>query len=53
VHPTASFAPTAVLIGDVTIEEKRVGLVQRGAARDFGPIVVRRAPTFRTARWST
>jgi carbonic anhydrase/acetyltransferase-like protein (isoleucine patch superfamily) len=41
VHPTAFVAPTASLIGDVTIEENAsvwYGAVLRG---DFGPIVVR------------
>ncbi len=41
VHPTAFVAPTASIIGDVTIEENAsvwYGAVLRG---DFGPIVVR------------
>src|SRR5262249_19528949 len=42
VHPTAFIAPTAVLIGDVTVEENAsvwYNAVMRG---DFNPIVVRR-----------
>jgi carbonic anhydrase/acetyltransferase-like protein (isoleucine patch superfamily) len=41
VHPTAFVAPTATVVGDVTIEENAsvwYGAVLRG---DFGPIVVR------------
>src|SRR3954470_5534593 len=41
VHPTAFVAPTASVIGDVTVEENAsvwYGVVLRG---DFGPIVVR------------
>ncbi len=42
IHPTAFIAPTAVIVGDVTVEENAsvwYNVVLRG---DFGPIVVRR-----------
>ncbi len=32
VHPDAFVAPTATLIGDVTVESRREHLVRRGAA---------------------
>ncbi|PYN97065.1 MAG: gamma carbonic anhydrase family protein [Candidatus Rokuibacteriota bacterium] len=42
VHPTAFVAPTAVLIGDVTIEENASVWYNAVLRADFGPIVVRR-----------
>src|SRR5216684_3621667 len=42
VHPTAFIAPTAVLIGDVTVEENASVWYNAVLRADFGPIVVRR-----------
>jgi carbonic anhydrase/acetyltransferase-like protein (isoleucine patch superfamily) len=42
VHPTAFVAPTAVLIGDVTIEERASVWYNAVLRGDFNPIVVRR-----------
>jgi len=42
VHPTAFVAPTAVLIGDVTVEENASVWYNAVLRADFGPIVVRR-----------
>ena len=42
VHPSAFIAPTAVLIGDVTIEENASVWYNAVLRADFGPIVVRR-----------
>ena len=42
VHPTAFIAPTAVLIGDVTIEENASVWYNAVLRSDFNPIVVRR-----------
>ena len=36
VHPTAFTAPSADLIGQVTVGEQRLGVVRRGAARRYG-----------------
>ncbi len=54
IHPSAFVAPTATLVGDVIVEERRVDLVRRGdprrlRARDRP----RAAPTSRTTRSST
>jgi carbonic anhydrase/acetyltransferase-like protein (isoleucine patch superfamily) len=49
ISPTAWIAPTATLVGDVRVEDAAsiwYGAVLRA---DFGPIIVRRARTFRTA----
>ena len=42
VHPSAFIAPTAVLIGDVTVEENASVWYNAVLRADFGPIVVRR-----------
>ncbi len=42
VHPTAFIAPTAVLVGDVTVEENASVWYNAVLRGDFGPIVVRR-----------
>lgn len=42
VHPTAFVAPTAVLVGDVTIEENASVWYNAVLRGDFAPIVVRR-----------
>jgi carbonic anhydrase/acetyltransferase-like protein (isoleucine patch superfamily) len=42
VHPTAFIAPTAVLVGDVTIEENASVWYNAVLRGDFSPIVVRR-----------
>jgi carbonic anhydrase/acetyltransferase-like protein (isoleucine patch superfamily) len=42
VHPTAFVAPTAVLIGDVTVEENASVWYNAVLRADFSPIVVRR-----------
>src|SRR5260370_16814288 len=42
VHPTAFIAPTAVLVGDVTIEEHASVWYNAVLRGDFNPIVVRR-----------
>jgi carbonic anhydrase/acetyltransferase-like protein (isoleucine patch superfamily) len=42
VHPTAFIAPTAVLVGDVTVEERASVWYNAVLRADFGPIVVRR-----------
>ncbi len=50
VHPDAWVAPTATLVGDVTVEADAsvwYGVVIRA---DFGAVVVRAAPTCRTTR---
>jgi carbonic anhydrase/acetyltransferase-like protein (isoleucine patch superfamily) len=41
VHPTAFVAPTAVLIGDVTVEERASVWYNAVLRADFNPIVVR------------
>src|SRR6266705_609875 len=42
VHPSAFVAPTAVLVGDVTVEENASVWYNAVLRADFGPIVVRR-----------
>jgi carbonic anhydrase/acetyltransferase-like protein (isoleucine patch superfamily) len=42
VHPTAFIAPTAVLVGDVTVEERASVWYNAVLRGDFNPIVVRR-----------
>lgn len=42
VHPTAFIAPTAVLIGDVTVEENASVWYNAVVRSDFSPIVIRR-----------
>ena len=42
VHPSAFIAPTAVLIGDVTVEERASVWYNAILRGDFSPIVVRR-----------
>ncbi|HEU5321688.1 MAG TPA: gamma carbonic anhydrase family protein [Methylomirabilota bacterium] len=42
VHPTAFVAPTAVLVGDVTVEERASVWYNAVLRADFNPIVVRR-----------
>ncbi len=42
VHPTAFVAPTAVIVGDVTIEERASVWYNAVLRGDFNPIVVRR-----------
>ncbi|MGH7325803.1 MAG: gamma carbonic anhydrase family protein [Candidatus Rokuibacteriota bacterium] len=42
VHPSAFIAPTAVLIGDVTVEEHASVWYNAVVRADFGPIVIRR-----------
>ncbi len=42
VHPSAFIAPTAVLIGDVTVEEHASVWYNAVIRADFGPIVIRR-----------
>lgn len=42
VHPSAFIAPTAVLIGDVTVEEDASVWYNAVVRADFGPIVIRR-----------
>src|SRR4029434_10429302 len=42
VHPTAFVAPTAVVVGDVTIEERASVWYNAVLRGDFNPIVVRR-----------
>src|SRR5438128_8621651 len=42
VHPTAFIAPTAVLIGDVTVEENASVWYNAVVRADFSPIVIRR-----------
>ena len=42
IHPTAFIAPTAVIIGDVTIEERASVWYNAVLRSDFNPIVVRR-----------
>ncbi len=41
VHPTAFIAPTAVIIGDVTIEERASVWYNAVVRADFSPIVIR------------
>ena len=41
IHPTAFIAPTAVLIGDVTVEERASVWYNAVVRSDFGPIVIR------------
>jgi carbonic anhydrase/acetyltransferase-like protein (isoleucine patch superfamily) len=41
VHPTAFIAPTAVLIGDVTVEERASVWYNAVLRADFNPIIVR------------
>jgi carbonic anhydrase/acetyltransferase-like protein (isoleucine patch superfamily) len=41
VHPSAFIAPTAVIIGDVTIEERASVWYNAVVRSDFGPIVIR------------
>src|SRR5207253_10832408 len=43
VHPSAFIAPTAVLIGDVTVEENASVRYNAVVRADFSPIVIRRA----------
>jgi len=42
VHPTAFVAPTAVLVGDVTVEERASVWYNAVLRADFNPIVIRR-----------
>ncbi|MBI4592807.1 MAG: gamma carbonic anhydrase family protein [Candidatus Rokubacteria bacterium] len=42
VHPAAFVAPTAVLIGDVTVEERASVWYNAVVRADFGPIVIRK-----------
>ena len=42
VHPNAFVAPTAVLVGDVTVEENASVWYNAVVRADFGPIVIRR-----------
>ncbi len=42
VHPTAFIAPTAVLIGDVTVEENASVWYNAVVRADFSPIIIRR-----------
>ena len=42
VHPSAFIAPTAVLIGDVTVEENASVWYNAVLRADFSPIVIRR-----------
>src|SRR5262245_22480559 len=42
VHPTAFVAPTACLIGDVTVEENASVWYNAVVRADFSPIVIRR-----------
>src|ERR1700741_5131953 len=42
VHPSAFIAPTAVLVGDVTVEERASIWYNAVVRADFQPIVVRR-----------
>jgi len=42
VHPTAFIAPTAVLVGDVTVEENASVWYNAVLRGDFSPIVIRR-----------
>src|SRR2546430_11436441 len=42
VHPSAFVAPTAVLVGDVTVEENASVWYNAVLRADFNPIVVRR-----------
>jgi carbonic anhydrase/acetyltransferase-like protein (isoleucine patch superfamily) len=42
VHPTAFIAPTAVLVGDVTVEENASVWYNAVLRADFAPIVIRR-----------
>ncbi|MGH7356019.1 MAG: gamma carbonic anhydrase family protein [Candidatus Rokuibacteriota bacterium] len=42
IHPTAFIAPTAVIIGDVTIEERASVWYNAVLRSDFNPIVIRR-----------
>jgi carbonic anhydrase/acetyltransferase-like protein (isoleucine patch superfamily) len=42
VHPSAFIAPTAVLVGDVTVEERASVWYNAVLRADFNPIVVRR-----------
>jgi carbonic anhydrase/acetyltransferase-like protein (isoleucine patch superfamily) len=42
VHPSAFIAPTATLVGDVTVEENASVWYNAVLRADFGPIVVRR-----------
>lgn len=42
VHPSAFVAPTAVLVGDVTVEENASVWYNAVVRADFGPIVIRR-----------
>ena len=44
VHPTAFVAPTAVLVGDVTVEERASVWYNAVLRADFSPIVVRVSP---------
>ena len=41
IHPTAFIAPTAVIIGDVTVEERASVWYNAVVRSDFGPIVIR------------
>ena len=45
VHPTAFVAPTAVLVGDVTVEERASVWYNAVLRADFSPIVVRAGAT--------
>ena len=42
VHPSAFIAPTAVLIGDVTVEENASVWYNAVVRADFGPVAIRR-----------
>ena len=42
VHPTAFIAPTANLIGDVTVEENASVWYNAVVRADFSPIIIRR-----------
>jgi carbonic anhydrase/acetyltransferase-like protein (isoleucine patch superfamily) len=42
VHPTAFVAPTAVLVGDVVVEENASVWYNAVVRADFGPVVIRR-----------
>ena len=44
VHPTAFIAPTAVLIGDVTIEDNASVWYNAVVRADVSPMVIRRGP---------
>ncbi len=44
IHPTAFIAPTAVIVGDVTIEERASVWYNAVVRADFSPIVIRAEP---------